>query len=172
MLEVFDLNDLKDDTMQMKDHYQHHYESGVKAGAEKPAMVDTAQRKKVQTVQEQQSEPMRADIVGQEGEGGATAAQRRWEQALAYDILSKAEQTEERGEATGGLGLGLALDIRNGEWAGMRVTELIAGSPAAVAGHGIIEVGDDLLSVDGQTITEGNYKGTVFVRESETETER
>ena len=49
--------------MEIKDHHEHHYEPGLKDTAEKPATVDKALRKKVQRFKEQQSEPMRFDMV-------------------------------------------------------------------------------------------------------------
>ena len=49
--------------MEIKDHHEHHYEPGLKDTAEKPATVDKSLRKKVQRFKEQQSEPMRSDVV-------------------------------------------------------------------------------------------------------------
>ena len=44
---------------------------------------------------------------------------------------SKSHSALEMNEAIGGLGLGLGTIIQNEKWAGMKVTELIPGSPAA-----------------------------------------
>jgi C-terminal processing protease CtpA/Prc len=47
--------------------------------------------------------------------------------------------------------LGLGSILEDGEWIGMKVTELIARSPAAEVG--VIKVADELLAVDGESYT-------------------
>jgi hypothetical protein len=52
-------------TMAIKDHYEHDYEPDIKDedAAEKKLTVDNPLWTEVQRVKEQQSEPMRSDIV-------------------------------------------------------------------------------------------------------------
>jgi C-terminal processing protease CtpA/Prc len=57
----------------------------------------------------------------------------------------------------GGLGLGLGVNMRDDQWAGIRVTELMPGSPAAEIG--VIEIGDELLEIDNERIDDHNFEG-------------
>ena len=57
----------------------------------------------------------------------------------------------------GGLGLGLGVNMRDDQWAGIRVTELMPGSPAAEIG--VIETGDELLEIDNERIDSLNFEG-------------
>lgn len=71
--------------------------------------------------------------------------------STAGGVLNIANSPRSRAEGNlgvGGLGLGLGSILEGGSWVGMKVTELIAGSPAAEVG--VIKVADELLAVDGK----------------------